>query len=137
MFGDRKKPAAMTIDTLIGAGTVVEGSIRFRGGLRIDGTVIGSVRAEEGARGMLVVSETARIEGDVRAAQLVINGTLLGPVHADELIELQPQARVVGDVAYRALEMHHGAVLDGRVSQLQEGAPVEPRSGLKLAASNE
>lgn len=137
MFGDRKKPAAMTIDTLIGAGTVVEGSIRFRGGLRIDGTVIGSVCAEEGARGMLVVSENARIEGDVRASQLVINGTIVGPVQADELIELQPRARVIGDVTYKALEMHHGAVLDGRIGHLQEGAPAEPRTGLKLAASNE
>lgn len=64
MFGKKSdgKPQGR-IDSLIGAGTRVEGSIRFSGGLRIDGEVIGSVLAADGATSStLVLSEQARVE---------------------------------------------------------------------------
>lgn len=133
MFG-RKKTTPGTIDCLIGAGTAVRGDIRFKGGLRIDGSVCGSVIAEDGAPSMLVLSESARIEGEVRAAHLVVNGTIVGPVQADELLELQPKAQVTGEIRYRAIEMHHGAVLDGSLAHLGEGRAAQR---LELAASNE
>lgn len=132
MFG-RKRLNPGTIDCLIGAGTSIRGDVRFRGGLRIDGQVHGSVIAEDGEPTMLVLSENARIEGQVRASHLVVNGTIVGPVQADELLELQPRAQVTGEVRYKAIEMHHGAVLDGALSHLEE----VPRRGLELAASNE
>jgi hypothetical protein len=65
MFGKKSdsKPQGR-IDSLIGAGTRVEGSLYFTGGLRIDGEVKGSVQAAEGASSStLVLSEQARIEG--------------------------------------------------------------------------
>ena len=64
MFG-RKKLNPGTIDCLIGAGTAIQGDVRFRGGLRIDGEVRGNVIAEDGAPSMLVLSENARVEGQV------------------------------------------------------------------------
>ncbi|MEB2336800.1 MAG: polymer-forming cytoskeletal protein [Burkholderiales bacterium] len=128
MFG-RKKPGASTIDCLIGAGTAIRGDVRFKGGLRIDGEVCGNVIAEEGEPSMLVLSEHARIEGQVRAAHLVVNGTIVGPVQADELLELQPKAQVSGEIRYRALEMHHGAILDGALAHLgQDRLRPEPAS---------
>lgn len=131
MFG-RKKLNPGTIDCLIGAGTAILGDVHFRGGLRIDGEVRGNVIAEDGAPSMLVLSENARVEGQVRAAHLVINGTIIGPVQADELLELQPNAKVSGEIRYRAIEMHHGAVLEGALRHLADGRP-----DLKLAASND
>ena len=65
MFG-RKKLNPGTIDCLIGAGTAIQGDVRFRGGLRIDGEVRGNVIAEDGAPSMLVLSENARVEGQVQ-----------------------------------------------------------------------
>ena len=129
MFGKQKKTAA-SIDSLIGVGTSVDGNLRFRGGLRIDGHVSGSVVAEEDASAMLVVSQSARIEGPVHAAHLVVSGTIEGSVRADEMLELHPGARVTGEVRYRALEIHVGAVVDGALVHLEEGRP-----GLTLAAS--
>lgn len=131
MFG-KKKLNPNTIECLIGAGTVIRGDVRFRGGLRIDGEVHGSVIAVDGEPSMLVLSENARVEGEVRAGHLVVNGTITGPVQADELIELQPKARLRGEVHYRAIEIQHGAVLEGVLAQLEGGRP-----DLKLAASNE
>jgi len=133
MFGKKadNKPQGR-IDSLIGAGTQIEGNIRFTGGLRIDGEVKGSVEAAEGASSStLVLSEQARIEGSVSVAHLVSNGTVVGAVTVSESLELQSRARIVGDVDYAIIEMHQGAVIEGRL--VYRGAKsVE----LKLAASN-
>lgn len=117
MFGKKgeNKPQGR-IDSLIGAGTRVEGSLHFTGGLRIDGEVKGSVQAADGASSStLVLSEHARIEGGVSVAHLVTNGTVVGPVVVTETLEMQPKARIVGDVEYASIEMHQGAVIDGRL----------------------
>jgi cytoskeletal protein CcmA (bactofilin family) len=112
MFG--KKAIAQEIGSLIGAGTTVTGDVSFSGGLRVDGVVRGAVRCSEPEKGgMLVISEHGMVEGEVRASHVVVSGRIQGPVHAAVLIELQPKARVQGDVQYRALEMHHGAVVEG------------------------
>lgn len=133
MFG--KKSAAMQIASLIGAGSVVNGDLAFAGGLRIDGTVRGAVSCVDCAKGgILVISETGVVEGEVRASHLVVAGRISGPVHATELLELQPKAQVTGDIHYRALEMHHGAVVDGLL--VHDDGTVATRSSppLKLAA---
>jgi cytoskeletal protein CcmA (bactofilin family) len=130
MFGKKKAP---TIHSLIGEGTVIRGELHFADGLRIDGEVHGDVVASDDAPSMLVISDKARVTGKVKAAHVIINGTVIGPVVSDELLELQPKARIVGDVQYESLEMHQGATIDGELRSLKS----EGRSSvLKLAASN-
>lgn len=117
MFGKskEKKPQGR-IDSLIGVGTRVEGNVMFSGGLRIDGEVKGNVEAVEAAAGStLVLSEQARIEGAISVAHLVANGTVLGPVKVTGTFEVYPKARIVGDVEYASIEMHQGAVIEGRL----------------------
>lgn len=128
MFGKKSESGPQgRIDSLIGAGTCVEGQVRFSGGLRIDGEVKGSVEAVEGASSTLVVSDLARVEGSVRVAHLVLNGTIVGPVNVTDSIEMQPKARIVGDVTYVSIEMHQGAVIEGRLVH-QLAAAGEPSS---------
>ena len=112
MFG-RHQPVRPEIDSLIGIAARIEGDLVFSGGLRIDGEVFGNVIAEDGVDNMLVVSEHARIQGVVRCATVVVNGTIAGSVHASEVLELQAQDRIVGDVHYKLLEMQGGAVVTG------------------------
>lgn len=119
------------IDSLIGAGTQIEGNIRFAGGLRVDGEVKGNIDAADGAASStLVLSEQARVEGSVSVAHLILNGTIVGSVMVSEALEMQPKARIIGDVDYALIEMHQGAVIEGRL--VHRGKSVE----LKLAASN-
>lgn len=117
MFGkkDDGKPLGR-IDSLIGVGTRVEGAVYFTGGLRVDGEIKGSVQAVEGATSStLVLSERARVEGAVRVGHLVTNGSVVGPVVVTESLEMQSKARIVGDVEYVTIEMHQGAVIEGRL----------------------
>lgn len=115
MFGHKPSKPQNRIDCLIGAGTVIKGDLMFDGGLRVDGHVHGNVISAEGKPGTLVLSEAARIEGEIRVSHVVINGTVVGPVHAADYVELQGKANVTGDVHYRTLEMQLGAVVQGRL----------------------
>jgi len=128
-FAKRRPPP---IRSLVGEGAVVQGDVRFSDGLRIDGEVHGDVLAG-GERSMVVVSENARVYGKVKAGHVIINGEVKGPVHSDQLLELQPKARVTGDVRYELLEMHQGALIDGELKPIKAAE----KPALKLAASNE
>jgi cytoskeletal protein CcmA (bactofilin family) len=114
---ERKKARSpqKRIDSLIGAGTTVTGDIAFSGGLRIDGKVIGKVTTADNQTGTLVISEQARVDGEVRVSHVVVNGAVSGPLIANDYLELQAKARVNGDVAYRTLEMHVGAIVEGKL----------------------
>ena len=121
---ERKKhtPPQKRIDSLIGAGTVVKGDLTFKGGLRIDGEVLGNVVSTDGEPGTLVISEQARVDGEIRVSHVVVNGSVNGPISADDYLELQPKARVVGDVTYKTLEMHVGAVVQGKLHHAEPGS---------------
>ena len=113
MFAKTNKPSP--IDSLIGSGTTIEGDISFSGGLRIDGHVKGNVKASANKPGTLVVSEMAKVEGEIDVAHVVINGTVAGPVRASEYVELLPKARVTGNVSYKSIEIHVGAIVMGQL----------------------
>ncbi|MGO4279208.1 protein CcmA, bactofilin family [Cupriavidus sp. OV038] len=115
------KKKGLSIDTLIGQDATIEGDVTFAGGLRLDGRVRGNVLASDAQRSMLVISEKGAVEGEVRVGHLILNGTVTGPVSASELLELQPHARVYGEVHYAALEMHQGAIVEGRLVPIGQG----------------
>lgn len=131
MFSKKKQPA---IRSLIADGNRIEGNVQFADGLRIDGTVVGDVRSGEEKNSILVISETAAIVGEVHADHVIVNGTVRGPVYARSMLELQPKARIEGDVYYTALEMHQGAIISGLLRPTP--ALIEEKPTLKLAANN-
>src|SRR5687767_268293 len=114
MFSKSAKPQSR-IDSLIGATTRIEGNVFFSGGLRVDGMVKGNVAALPDQPGTLVISTEARIDGEVQATHIVVSGTVHGPLHATETLELQAGSRVKGDIYYKSIEIHQGAVVEGRL----------------------
>jgi cytoskeletal protein CcmA (bactofilin family) len=130
MFNKRKQPP---IKSLIAQGSQITGNVRFTDGLRIDGTLVGDIHASEDQPSILVVSESASVTGALHADHIIISGTVKGPVHANLMLELQPKARIEGDVHYRALEMHQGAIIAGQL--LPQGG-IDAKPLLKLAANN-
>jgi cytoskeletal protein CcmA (bactofilin family) len=49
-----------------------------------------------------------------------VNGTVVGPVHVAEYLELQSKAKVTGDVHYRTLEIQLGAIVEGKLIHLAQ-----------------
>lgn len=129
MFGKKAQPP---IKSLIAQGSRIEGNLKFTEGLRIDGEVVGDTRASTEQSSILVISESAVVQGEIHADHVIINGTVRGPVYARELLELQPKARIEGDVHYKALEMHQGAMITGLLGPID----ADEKPLLKLASNN-
>ena len=94
---------------IIGTGTVIEGEIKSNGDLRIDGTVIGSVRS----KAKVVVGPTGLIEGDVFAQNADISGTVKGKSTVNETTFLKNSAKVNGDIVTSKLVVEVGASFTG------------------------
>jgi cytoskeletal protein CcmA (bactofilin family) len=129
MFKKKQPP----IKSLIAQGSQIAGNIKFTDGLRVDGAVVGNIRALGDEPSLLVISEEASVVGEVHADHIIINGSVKGPIHAGSMLELQPKARIEGDVTYAALEMHQGALVSG---QLRPLLGMDNKPALKLAANN-
>jgi cytoskeletal protein CcmA (bactofilin family) len=136
MFGGKTTKPQNRIDSLIGEATLVEGNVVFTGGLRIDGRVKGNVLSSDDQPSTLVLSERARVEGEIRVSHAVINGTVVGPVHGTQYVELQSKCKVSGDVHYRTLEIQLGAVVQGRLVH-QEEASAQSEIPLGVAATTD
>ena len=116
------KPSTGSVDTLIGRQTELSGDIRFSGGLHVDGKIKGKVLAAGDKSAVLSVSDAGVIEGDVRVPVIVLNGSVMGDVHASERISLSVKARVTGNIYYKVLEMASGAKVNGQLVH-EDGAP--------------
>jgi cytoskeletal protein CcmA (bactofilin family) len=137
MFSRKKQPP---IKSLLCAGCRMLGSVQFVDGLRLDGSVQGDVIGLPDAPSILVIAETAEVVGSVTADHIIISGRVLGPVHAREMLELQPKARITGDVTYKLLEMHKGALVEGQLCPATDShlsGHGEEKPILKLAANNQ
>lgn len=122
MFGKKDPVAPATMKSLIAQGTRIHGDMRFGEGLRVDGEVYGAIHANTEGGTLLVISEGALVDGGVEADHVIINGTVKGAVVAREQLELQPKARIEGDVHYAALAMQHGAIIAGQLRPLGSAA---------------
>jgi len=121
MFSKRKNPSSIKmtqLSSLIAEGVEITGDVVFSGGMRVDGRVNGNVigRSLDGkAPALLVLSDKGRIEGSVRCGDAVINGTVVGDLEVEHLLELQSEARVSGTIRYRQLQLDVGAAVQGQL----------------------
>jgi cytoskeletal protein CcmA (bactofilin family) len=122
MFGRDQKQA---IDTLIGKTSRVQGDVEFQGGLHLDGSVAGNVRAQGGDEATLSVSEHGSIEGSVEVPNVVLNGIVKGDILATGRVILGSGARVQGNVRYGVIEITLGAEIQGKLSPLPSVAAVK------------
>lgn len=124
-FGDSKnrpQRAGGSVDTLIGPQVVLRGDVQFSGGLYLEGRLIGRAVAEAGAEATVTVAARGRVEGELHAPVVIINGHVTGDVHAGERLELGPEARVEGNLHYAVIEMAAGAAVTGQLVHVAAAA---------------
>ena len=95
----------------------ITGDLEFSAGLRMDGHVRGNVTGKAGTQTLLVLSDRGSVEGNVHGYDVVVNGKIVGDVIADHFVELQPNARVTGNIYYQQLRMDCGASVDGKLTR--------------------
>ena len=113
--------------TLIAQSTEIEGDVRFLGNMEIEGLVNGNLLALDQDAGTMRIMEKGCVQGDVHVPNVVINGRVLGDVHASKYLELASNAVVEGNVYYNILEMVRGAQVNGKLIYTEEDAYVELR----------
>lgn len=99
--------------SIIGRGTRIEGTLRFTGALRIEGSVHGEVRGEgKPHAAALALGPDGSIVGSVTGVDLRSEGTLEGVVTEAGAVELLPDSKTSGEITYESLQVRHGAVLN-------------------------
>ena len=106
------------IDTLIGAHSVITGELSFEGAVRIDGRFEGNIRSSKG--GTLIVSEGAKISGEVDVPSLVLHGIIEGNVRASENLKLGETGCLKGDLEYNVMSLAEGSAINGRCSRITD-----------------
>ena len=120
----QRKKMLRRLDTLIGQHSQLEGNITFDGGLRVDGNIVGNVIASDDADAVLTLSETGKIEGDVRVPNMIVNGTILGNLYSTGHLEIDENTQITGNVYYALLQMEEGAQINGNLIHVKENDPI-------------
>ncbi len=114
MFNSTKNAPAFNPNNLniINAGTTVTGDLNSEGDMRIDGTVKGYVSS----KARLVLGNTSRVEGDIKAVNLELSGEVNGNIFVSELLTIKSSAKVNGDILSNKLIIEAGAEFNGNCS---------------------
>lgn len=113
--------------TMIAQGTELNGDIVFEGGLLVEGTIRGNVKAEPGSDALLRLSEVGAVEGEINVPNVVINGKVTGDVFSSGHVELASKAVVNGNVHYNLIEMVMGSEVNGSLVHDQHEGAANPK----------
>lgn len=118
MFGS-KKPTVFVdqqVETVIGKGTQIKGTITASAGVRIDGQLDGDLTSS----GDVLVGDSGVLNAEVKARNAVVAGVVKGNVEVQEKLELMPTAKLYGDIKVGMLIIGEGAVFKGACEMRQE-----------------
>ncbi len=104
--------------SVIGADMRIIGRVHSSGAVKVAGSILGDVRAED----QVLVAEGGRVEGDVFAREVVLGGEVRGSVVAEERVEVLESAVIRGDITTPRLMVHEGAAIDSELHMAQSTA---------------
>ena len=97
------------VHTLLGKGSEFEGKLTFEGQVRIDGKFSGQIFTKD----TLVIGEGARVNAEINAGTVIVNGVVEGNIRATQLIELHTPGRVKGNMETPSLSVDKGVMFEG------------------------
>ena len=106
-----------SINTIIGPGVYVYGNIECPGFARVDGNILGDLKAN----GKVVSGEKARMKSNVSGTFITIGGVVCGNVLASEGIVILATGLVRGDIITRRIQAEEGCFIHGRVQVCKTG----------------
>src|SRR5687768_11130607 len=121
MNNARRKPGRIhpAMNTTIGKGITVKGTIQAEEPVIILGTVMGDVMVSDHD---VTVEAGANVDGAVMARRITVAGTSKGRLIARELVRVHPTAAVRADIASPKLSLAEGATFNGTVEPARTDA---------------
>ena len=120
----------ISINTLIGNGSFVRGDLKVNGFIRIDGDIAGNLETD----GAVIVSEKARILGNVTAKSIIVGGIIIGDITAKEGIKLLSSSAVIGNIMSRRVQMEDKVIFHGHCISIENEENYEKSSESFLQA---
>jgi cytoskeletal protein CcmA (bactofilin family) len=124
---NKKNKGEAGLNTIIGKGSVIEGTLEVEGELRIDGMVKGKISSTES----LTIGNGGIVEGELNTKIVVIGGSVIGNVFALEKAELQSKAVIEGDITTKNLIVEEGAIFHGKCNMRDIPQPSEERKKIE------
>ncbi len=115
----KKDKSADRISTFIGAEAGIEGTIEFRGTIRVDGRVKGKILSNGGT---VIVGEKAVVDAEMAVGVAVVMGEVNGTIDAKERIEVYPPGRVSGDIQSPVISIEPGGLFNGNCMMKNQAA---------------
>ena len=123
MFGINKEEDRGTdnreLNTIIGKGSVIEGKIKIKNSIRIDGKIKGEISST----GTVTVGADGEVEGTINAANAIIGGRVRGKMNIPSKIILEKNSVLIGDLKTQKLNIAEGAIFDGNCIMEDKNAP--------------
>lgn len=106
------------IETIIGKGTNIEGTVNIEGATRIDGNVNGKLVSND----VVTIGATGVVKAEIKAKAIIVGGRVEGNLIASEKVELQAKCELLGDITSKSLLVEHGAIFHGASKMKDAGA---------------
>lgn len=116
-MSNKSRASAVQV-TVLAEGSALEGTIRTRGPLQVDGAVCGSLSSD----GPMSVGTSGRIMGELHAQSLSANGRVSGLVFVRHHLQVRERGRLCGHARYETLEIVRGGIVDGTTNRMS-GVP--------------
>ena len=130
MFGkENKLEKFKDAETIIGESIKVKGNFHGKGDIIIEGTIEGSLKTDAN----IFVGEKAKVTANMESKDAVINGEIRGNLKAKHYLAIGGTAKIFGDIEYGEISIEKGAMINGRISSLQE----ESKRGAKKEEAEE
>jgi len=116
----KKESKIDAVSTFLGHDAAFDGVINFKGTVRLDGRVKGSVSSDDGT---VIIGDKAMVEADIQVETVIIKGSVNGKVQAKNRIEAHPPARIHGELQAPNISIHSGVVFNGSCSMEPQTKP--------------
>jgi len=110
------------IDVFLNKDSVFEGKITFEGIFHLDGKVVGEILNS----GILILGETAIIQGKLGVDTLVLNGRVEGEVNAKERVEIHSKGKIFGTITAPILVIQDGGIFEGNCKMVSRSDGKDP-----------
>jgi len=130
MFPEKNR--VVNINTLIGKTCKIIGDVATKESIRIDGHIQGNVESDNVAS----ITETAVLEGNIKASEIFVAGKVKGNITALKSLELEKSAIITGDVFTAKLHVHPGALFNGTTKMGENIKNIEPKADHRNESKN-